>query len=535
MQSALDSIDALPDQISPLASAPTRNQVRLGLGLCAGLIVALLLTLPHARHSTHGTEPLLPAYATAVFLVELLTSTLLLAIFYVRRSRAILLLAIAYLFSAALVVPWALTFPGVLDQFMSESLMQSTAWIAAVRRLSFPLLVIAYAVLANHTFAPGSEGKIILGSVLGVTGAVGLATWFVVAHDHALPKFMLDARNVSNMWRFVPAASVMLYLIGLTALGRRRSSMLDVWLMVVLFTMLIEILLLSYASGGIRLSVGWWAGRIFGLASTGTVLLVLLSEATTVHARLARAVRAEHRARQSRLTAMEALSASIAHEVNQPITTMVTNASAGLKWLAHEPPHLGEARAALERIVIEGHRASKVVVGLRTMFIKGAQEREPLDLNRLINATLAQRREELRLGRVSMSTDLEADLPQVVGNAAQLTHTIANLIDNAVDSVRSAPRPRILHIASRRHEFGEVLVSVADTGSGLAAVDRERIFDPFFTTKQEGMGMGLMFCRTMVEAHGGRLWASDNEPRGAIFQFWLPASGSENKSSEQIS
>jgi len=176
-----------------------------------------------------------------------------------------------------------------------------------------------------------------------------------------------------------------------------------------------------------------------------------------------------------------------------------------------------------------------VVVGLRTMFIKGAQEREPLDLNRLINATLAQRREELRLGRVSVSTDLEADLPQVVGNAAQLTHTIANLIDNAVDSVSSAPRPRILHIASRRHEFGEVLVSVADTGSGLAAVDRERIFDPFFTTKQEGMGMGLMFCRTMVEAHGGRLWASDNEPRGAIFQFWLPASGSENKSSEQIS
>ncbi|WP_222184192.1 MASE4 domain-containing protein [Geminicoccus harenae] len=511
-------------RLSPLASPPTRHQLRLAAGVAALLLVALAATTPYARQPTEGTEALLPAYAAAVFVIELLTSALLMALFHVQRSRAMLLLAVGYLFSGVMVVPWVLAFPGAFDALTGGGATQSTAAIGAIRRLSFPLFVIAYAVLADRELPPAAAYRAILFSIAGVVTAVALAAWLIVAHDDVLPRLMIDARKVSGLWRFVPAAAITLYAVGLIALGLRRRSMLDIWLMVVLFTLLIELVLLSYVSAGTRLSVGWWAGRLYGLASASLVLLVLLSEATTVHARLARSVLAERRARQNRLTAMEALSASIAHEVNQPLATMVTNASAGLRWLKHEQPRIEEATAALGRIVAEGHRASKVVASIRTMFLKGAQERVPLDLNGLIEAVLAQCQDEARLGRVSVSTGLERDLPPVIGNPAQLRQVVANLVENAVDAMRGTARPRLLQVTSRRHAVSEVVVAVADSGTGLPPVDRERMFEPFFTTKPDGMGMGLMFCRAAIEAHGGRLWASDNTPHGAVFQFSLPAS-----------
>jgi signal transduction histidine kinase len=526
--------ELMPGGLSPLASPPARSQLRLAACLSALLIGALLVAAPYARQPTVNTEALLPAYASAVFVVELLTSALLMALFSVHRSRPILLLAVGYLFSGVMAVPWALTFPGVFDEMMPGDVPQTTASIAAIRRLGFPLFVIGYAVLSDRKFPPGSARRIILLSVAGVLTIVCLVTWVIVSNDDALPKFMIDARNVSGLWRFVPATAIGLYSIGLILLGLRRRSMLDIWLMVVLFTLMIEIMLISYISGAIRLSVGWWAGRFYGLASASLVLLVLLSEATRVHARLALSVLAERRARQNRLTAMEALSASIAHEVNQPLASMVTNASAGLRWLAHDQPRIDEAKAALGRIVLEGHRASKVVTGIRTMFLKGAQEREPLNLNDLIETVLAQCETEARLGRITVSTALANDLPHVVGNPLQLQQVITNLVDNAIDAMRGITDSRRLHFATQCHEFGEVLVVIADNGAGLSAIDKDRIFDPFYTTKPDGMGMGLMFCRTAVEAHGGRLWASDNEPHGAVFQFTLPASLTKPNDAELV-
>src|SRR3546814_3001302 len=150
--------------------------------------------------------------------------------------------------------------------------------------------------------------------------------------------------------------------------------------MFVLCTLLIELVLLSYVSAGLRLSRGWWAGRFYGFISASVVLLVLLSETTTLYARLARSVSAERRAREDRLTAMEALSASIAHEVNQPLASMVTNADAGLRWLGRNSPELEEARAALRRIASDGPRAGTGIEGIRMMFKKSAKKRVPLNL-----------------------------------------------------------------------------------------------------------------------------------------------------------
>jgi signal transduction histidine kinase len=492
------------------------------------LVGALLVTAPFARVPLTNTEVLLPAYAAAVFVNELITSALLLALFSVQRSRAVLALSIGYLFSGVMVLPWALTFPGVFASlgFLDPGL-QSTAAIATLRRLGFPIFVLAYALLEDSSpsvqNSHGSVRSIILGSVAGVVAIACGLTWLIITSDDALPWFMRDTRNVAALWQYVPATAVCLYLIGLFVLWTRPRSVLNLWLMVVLCTLLIEIIILSYLSSGLRLSVGWWAGRIYGFISASIVLLVLLSETMTLYARLARSVSAERRAREARLTTMEALSASIAHEINQPLASMVTNADAGLRWLRRESPNVDEARRALKRIVNDGHRAGKVIEGIRTMFKKSAQERVSVNMNQLIDESLRRCQGDVQLGHISVQAELDKQLPLVTGSPVQLQQVISNLVANAINAMTAVTdRKRVLHIRSALQDSGGILVSVEDSGTGLDPKYKGRIFEPFFTTRSDGMGMGLMFCQSVIEAHGGRLWMTDNEPHGAIFHFSLP-------------
>jgi signal transduction histidine kinase len=507
---------------------PNRRQQRFAACVLAILICALILTAPFARVPLSNTEVLLPAYAAAIFVNELITSALLLGLFSIQRSPAIVVLAIGYLFSGLLVVPWVLTFPNVFAALhLPDVGLQSTAWFAALRRLGFPLFVLAYALLKNSDLATrnsyGSVRRTILGSVAGTFIIVCGLTWLIVTSEDMLPRFMRDEKHISGLWQYIPATAVLLYVAGLVILRTRLRSVLDLWLMIVLCTLLIETVLLAYFSAGLRFSAGWWAGRLFGLTSASVVLLVLVSETTTLYAQLARSMAAERRTREARLTAMEALSASIAHEINQPLASMVTNADAGLRWLGNNNPDLEETRAALARIVSDGHRAGKVIDGIRTMFRKGAQERVPLNMNRLIEEVLRRSQHEVQLAHVVIHTDLDEQLPRVTGNPVQLQQVVSNLVENAIDAMSSVTdQPRVLLIEYQRQDADNVLVSVKDSGSGLNPQDSDRLFEPFFTTKPDGMGMGLMFCRSIIEAHGGRLWATDNVPQGAVFQFTLP-------------
>jgi signal transduction histidine kinase len=505
---------------------PDRTQQRLAGGVLATLVVALLVTLPFAHLRPTGTEILLPAYAAAAFLVELLTAVLLMALFSVQNSRAVLTLSAGYLFSGLLVIPWVSTLPDVFTALGLDGGIQSTAMIAAVRRLSFPLFVIAYALMkdqdASARKSHPSTRRMIMGEVaLVVALAFGVA-WFAIVQADELPRFMKNARDVAPLWQYVPAAAVCLYLIGLASLWVRRRSTLDLWLMVVLCTLLIEVVMLAYLTGGTRLNIAWWAGRLYGLASASMVLLVLLLETMTLQARLARSVHSERLARESRLTAMEALSASVAHEINQPLTSMVTNASAGLRWLDNDIPRIQEARAALERVVRDGHRARDVVDSIRKFFRKDAQARVPLDLNRLIEGLLQRSRDEARFDRVSIAADLDEKLPHATGNPVQLQQVVSNLVANAVEAMSAVTnRPRVVRVTSQ-YEGGAILASVEDSGPGIDPTCKDRIFEPFFSTKPDGMGMGLMFSRSIIENHGGKLWATDNVPHGAIFHFTLP-------------
>ncbi|WP_082016522.1 ATP-binding protein [Cupriavidus sp. IDO] len=225
----------------------------------------------------------------------------------------------------------------------------------------------------------------------------------------------------------------------------------------------------------------------------------------------------------TRVTTLSALTASIAHEVNQPLATIVTNANSALRWLARQPPDLAEVRDAVGSIVQAGHRAGSVIGGMRALFRKTTAVTVLLDLNCLIEDTKALVHGEVIRHQILVRTDLAPDLPSVVGDRVHLQQVLLNLMLNGIEAMKEvAGHPRELLIQSRCDASGAALVAIQDTGIGLEPQAVERMFEAFYTTKAEGLGMGLAICRSIVEAHRGRLWASANAPFGAVFQFALP-------------
>jgi NO-binding membrane sensor protein with MHYT domain len=227
-------------------------------------------------------------------------------------------------------------------------------------------------------------------------------------------------------------------------------------------------------------------------------------------------------ARVNRVNTMAELTASLAHEVNQPISAAVTNADACLRWLDGDTPNLEEARAAALEIVKDGTRAAEIITRIRLLFKKGTPQREALDVNEIVREMIVLLRSEVARNAISVRTELAADLPQVMADRVQLQQVMMNLISNSIDAMRDVDGTRELAIKSRRAENEHLMVSVSDTGIGLPRQQASQIFDAFFTTKVHGTGMGLSISRSIVASHNGRLWAADNAPRGASFHLILP-------------
>ena len=228
-------------------------------------------------------------------------------------------------------------------------------------------------------------------------------------------------------------------------------------------------------------------------------------------------------ARVSRLTTLGEMTTSIAHEVSQPIGAMVTSAGACARWLAADPPAFAEARGALDNIVADGKRAREVIGRIRALTKRQAPRKELLDINLKIAEVLALTEHELRSHDIVLRTQLDKSVPRIAGDRVQLQQVILNLIVNAMDAMSGADdRARELTIVSGWDGTNAVVVEVRDSGTGLDAQSAERLFEAFYTTKAEGIGIGLSISRSIVEAHGGRLWAASNEPHGAVFRFSLP-------------
>ena len=234
-------------------------------------------------------------------------------------------------------------------------------------------------------------------------------------------------------------------------------------------------------------------------------------------------------ARVSRVTTMGELTASLAHEVNQPIAAAVTDANTCLRWLTRETPDVEEAREAVSRTIKDVTRAAEIISRVRQIFTRGASEQELVDVNQIIREMVVLLRGETTRYSIVVRTDLMADLPHVVGDRLQLQQVLMNLIINSVDAMRDTDGTRELLIRSQQAEEGQLMVSVSDTGVGLPSEQAEQIFNAFFTTKAQGTGMGLRISRSIVESHGGRLWAATNTSRGATFHLTLPAIADGNE------
>jgi signal transduction histidine kinase len=502
---------------------PSRGQTRLALAIVLVLLTAFCATVPFATVPLPYVREFIPAYATAMFVISSITSALLFVQFSLVRSRALLAVSGGYLVSALLTIPWAFTFPDLFGQ----TDMTSTTWglLSRVWHLVFPLSFIGYTLLKDDDATAHSRRRSLSFAFLLIAAAallaVDIVTWFATTTSESMPRDVPLSMLFERSQSYWNGVLLLLTLFALALLWSKRRSVLDLWLMMVMCGLLIELCLIFLV--GRRYVVGWYAARVYFLISSALVLMILLSETAFLYARLARSVMAESRERETRLMTMDVLSASIAHEMNQPLASIVTNADAAARWMGRPVPDLNEVKGSLEQIRNSAYRARDLLGSIRAMVKRDGRNMTRLDLNELVCEVLALTERELQRSRISVELALDERLPSVKADRTQLQQVLINLTTNAIEAMKENKRPRILRVESGFQEPNRVLVSVADSGPGIDPGIDDRIFNPLFTTKSNGMGMGLAICRSIIEGHDGRLWASAGAQGGAVFQFTLPA------------
>jgi signal transduction histidine kinase len=520
--------EAADQNVIVLANLPAgRTERRIAFAVALALLSIAAVVAPFASVPLPRSDAWIPITSTYIFLADLVTWVLLISQFNIVRWHALLVLASGYLFTAMLAVPLLLTFPGTFTQTgLLGAGLQTNGWISAFWVSGYPLATIGYALLKNRE--PGalvSHGSTRTGIAASVAVSIAIVfalTWIATSGEPYLPKLYLDRSRAAVDLRYIGALLLLLNALALLLLWLRRRSVLGLWLIVVLCGSMGNALVGWILTPG-RFSLAFYAGRSFLVITATVLLIVLLTETMTLYARLAVSIFAQRRERESRMMTLEALAASIAHEINQPLAAVVGNGSAGLRWLDRPVPDLPEARAALQRVVRDGHRAAEAIESIRSLFRAANQEKSPISINTIILEALDLLGAELRSERVHVVTDLAADLPMMWANKSQLQQVMLNFITNAVDAMRPlTDRVRVLKVSSRFVSGQSVLIDVADSGTGIEAGKVDGLFDAFFTTKPHGTGMGLAICRSIIEAHGGRLSAAPNEPHGAVFRFTLP-------------
>lgn len=517
------------DDLSVLTrESPSWTQKLLAFVVVPGILaVVFIISRPFAGVQLRTIDAFVPFYVTAILLNNLITGVLLFAQFSILRTRGLLVIANGYLFAGLMIIPYTLSFPGVFEP--GQSLiggLQSTPWLYILRHCGFAMFVVAFALLRDFEVKAPSRHSVRQPIFLSfaATVVVVLAAAFVcIAGDALLPTIITDRSHFDATWVYYaggPIAS--LYILALILLWFRRHTVLGLWLMVVSCVHLAGVPL-SFYPPPIRFSVGWYTVVIINLIANSLVLVVLLVGISKLYARVLLAVRAQHREREARLVTGDAVSAMIAHEVKQPLTAMITRAETSLRRLNRSAPDLDQVKEEIKQIAADGYRAGVVIDSIRANFKKDARVRTTVDVNGLIAETMGLVRSDLQKHRILIrSSEPRVELPQqVAADRSQLQQVLLNLITNAIDSMAAEDGARILSVTSEFHDNGEIVVSVADTGRGINSQDSERVFNPLFTTKSGGMGMGLSICRSIIEAHDGRIWVESNSPKGAVFQFAL--------------
>lgn len=506
---------------------PTPRQSWSAIIAGAALLVGFGVLAPFARMPLTRLDGFIPALDATIFVTDFMTSALLFGQFSISRSRALLALASGYFFSALVVVAHALSFPGAFSPTGNlGGDGETTLRLYLLWHLGFPAALLAFTWIKDET-VPSTVGRMgtttaIAWSAVVVCGVVCCAVWLSVAGAKFLPSVRAQPGQFSLIASWAIEIAMMISAIAFAALWIRRRSVLDQWLMIVAFASIVE-LALTAVLGGPRFSLGFYTGRIFSVVTSTVVLIILLTEATRLHARLARSNTLLQRERDNKLMNIEAVTASIAHELRQPLTSIAANAGAIKHFLKMAPPEIDEALSATGEMIDESNRAGEALDGIRSLFRKSDQRPQRIDVNGLALDALQTMRAELRDHDVTIIPELTADLPPIRGNRGQLQEVLLNLVHNAVEAMdATTDRSRQLRVVTQHRGRDAIAVSVQDSGPGIDPKRLDDIFDAFVTTKPHGMGLGLAICRMIIERHGGQLTAWSDGKSGALFQFVLP-------------
>jgi signal transduction histidine kinase len=505
---------------------PSRTENGLAMAVVGLLLVAFLAVLPVANIQFGEVGPFIPTISSIIFIGELIVATLLFAQAAVFRSRALNVLASGYVLTALLLIPYALTFPGA---FAPEGLLHpgpsTTAWIMIIRRWAEPFSIILYVVLkqADSKTPPDllrAPAPVILWVSAAVALAAGVTSLAIFGRD-LLPPILANRRDVIYSSLFLYNVSIIVLLT--TAVGvllRRRTSILDTWLLVSLATVLIQSLLNVPLHG--RFTLGWYFSFILLFFSHLTVLLVLIAEFNRLYVRLALSSAAWNRERDARMMSIDGVAAAISHEIGQPLTAVSLSASAALSSLTRARPDSEMAIKSLNDTIRAAQRAFAVAKSIRAMFGDRSNTLSEFDLNDLVRETASRLDREMAAQKISLRLALEEPLPPILANRVQIQRVLVNLLMNAIESLgASGRRARRIAIRSAASDHDTLQVEITDSGAGIAPEALTQIFEPFFTTKSSGTGLGLSLSRTVVEIHGGRLWASGAEDGGATFHLEL--------------
>ena len=503
------------------------QQRRIAFGVIIFLSVVFAAFMPFVRIQTAPVGAFIPVVQSIICFADLITAVFLFSQYSIQPQRALLALASGYIFSGLFAFLQTLDFPGAYSATGLISGSPSGAvWFFSFWRIMFPLAVITYVLLedANEsasriiTLEPGRVIAITIACVLAATAGL---TW-VVAAGYLLSPY-IDATRQTPVVQYFAGAMWLLNAIAIVLLFFRRRTILDVWLIVAVFVSLPD-LSLSLFYAVVRYSVGWYMARTYMLIGSCTVLSVLLWETTMLYARLASAIILQRRERANRLMSVDAATAAIAHEIKQPLAAISLSCSAALRWLKRTPPDLEEVRASLTATIDESSRAHEIVASIRELFKTTAHQRTMIEINRLVQQVLRMVENDLHVHEVSVSTEFQEGLPQIMADRTQLQQVILNLVKNAIEAMAADPTIiKTIRLVTTQDRNSVISLSVQDSGPGITPENGTHVFDPFFTTKSSGMGLGLSISRRIIEDHGGDLRLIKTSSNGCTFEITLPS------------
>jgi signal transduction histidine kinase len=503
----------------------TAQQRRVALVVAVALLLAFVISAPFANVQLPRYDGYIPAIESMVFVNDLITAILLFAHYSISPSRAILALASAYLFTALIVIPHILTFPGA---FTPTGLLgagaQTSAWLYYLWSAGPPVGAIIFAYLRGdqRTTSAMSPRLAIGWSVTFVACLVFAIVWITTAENQILPTIVGTGDQYVNAVAYVASPlAVFIMATAIVLLWVRRRSVLDYWLMLAIFAIILQHIYGGFLATG-RFTLGFYASRAFTLVTSILVLGLLLKETAGLYARLARSNLLLERERNNKLMNLEVMLASIVHEISQPLGAVSLNSETAMILLEKTPIDSTQVRNILGLIGEDCTRVTSTVRGMRTLFKRETSGALSCNANHAINEALTIERHELYSRGIQVEKALDDGIPLLRVDAHQLQQVLLNLIMNAADAMRPvADRSRILRITSEVKDSHAIL-AVHDTGVGIAPENIEKIFEPMFTTKGTGMGMGLWICRTIVESYGGQLKSRSRRNEGSIFQIELP-------------